>query len=649
MILWCSCLILGFTGTARACAQDKEAATWEGVLKNDSRLKAPVTFFFPQETWGTDQVFAILTKATGVKVSLAMPPTEGKVVFGIMGFSGQPAHAAMKVIADRQFVEGRWEKTEGGYQLHGKPKKTRTAQEQQDWLAKKHLAWVEILEKDPRLKAPVTLVLPKETWGTEPVLDVLAKMLGVPLSLANPPSGSKMVFFSLGFASRPGHYVLKRIADDHMIDGKWEKFGNGYQLHGKPKTVRTKEEDIAARTPPAWVSILEMDQRLKERITFKSGGKPGSEEVFKSLTDLTGVPMSLATPPKEGKIFFGAMQFTNQTASYVMIKIAQQFSEGKWEKAGDGYKLHGKAKRVLSPEDEAELANRSKPKTLAPWEEALQNDPRLAAKMTFNLANQALVEDRLEVIAKATGVPLALAEAFKDGKIMIPGSSAAAGAPARDIMRALAVVHFVDGKWEKVGDGYRLHGKPKNVITHAQLQEAAAKKKAQDEAMAKAAKKREELIAALPLRSDIKLRAKLTVKQGDAKLADMLRLLDRTTGLRVTLAENLTYHEPKLGMVQFPDAPAFALMELIAATDLENGRWVKNGDGYRLEGVSKSLAPPSPSSHVGFRWNLLLYGTGVVVLALGLIVFFWQWRRRNGRTVSTPVPPRNDAKGSDDS
>ena len=95
--------------------------------------------------------------------------------------------------------------------------------------------------------------------------------------------------------------------------------------------------------------------------------------------------------------------------------------------------------------------------------------------------------------------------------------------------------------------------------------------------------------------------------------------------MKFTLADNLAHHDPKLGGVKFVNTRAFAVMELIARNDIENGRWEKTEDGYRLEGGSHTPLPPRK-----FNWIWPALAGAVMCTAVGGFVLY---RRRGKKTM----------------
>ena len=149
---------------------------------------------------------------------------------------------------------------------------------------------------------------------------------------------------------------------------------------------------------------------------------------------------------------------------------------------------------------------------------------------------------------------------------------------------------------------------------------------------AKAAKATADFSKFHPLGLDPKLRARLTVVEKQPKLSDVLARLGTCTGLNFDLADNLTHHDPDLGVVTLPNVAAYSVMELITDKDLDNGRWEKIDGGYRLEGVSRALR--LPPGQFGLSWALA--ALGLVLLAAGA---FAMYRGRGKKAAAAPSKP----------
>lgn len=181
------------------------------------------------------------------------------------------------------------------------------------------------------------------------------------------------------------------------------------------------------------------------------------------------------------------------------------------------------------------------------WVDVLSNDPRLKVAVRFKVPRTPSFPEVFDHLQKATGVRLSFAGQTATSKMYFI-TAAEFTAPAWKVMERLAATQVTDGKWEKTGDAYVLHGKPKGPESDP----VNIAKKAHEEAKAKAA----EIAARFPLRTDPKLRAKVSVVEINPKLSDLLERLRQTTGLNFILADNLAGHDPKFGNVPLPDASA---------------------------------------------------------------------------------------------
>jgi hypothetical protein len=252
-------------------------------------------------------------------------------------------------------------------------------------------------------------------------------------------------------------------------------------------------------------------------------------------------------------------------------------------------------------------------------------------------------EEALDILQKATGVPLSWAGQTEKGKATF-GNATVSRMPAWQVMQQLAATQVTDGKWEKTGDGYVLHGIPKDFGPRPDPEKVKADKKAfaegvarkkqeYQEALAKNAKLHADYARLHPLGLDPKLRATFKVEKG-ATLPELMDLMRSATGLDFALSSSLAHHDPVLGFVDTPKAPAYWVMQVIAARGLDDGRWEKNDGGYRLEGVSHT---PKPPSNLGWVW-ILVGGTLFFALAGGA---FLTYRRRTNK-----LPVATDQKKS---
>jgi hypothetical protein len=95
------------------------------------------------------------------------------------------------------------------------------------------------------------------------------------------------------------------------------------------------------------------------------------------------------------------------------------------------------------------------------------------------------------------------------------------------------------------------------------------------------------------LLQDARLLATVNVDGMNRKIKDIIALLEAATQIRISVDENLKGHSPNYGSFQLGPTTASVVMDILEIHQLENGRWVKDGDGYLLTG--KSVAVKSPA------------------------------------------------------
>jgi hypothetical protein len=95
------------------------------------------------------------------------------------------------------------------------------------------------------------------------------------------------------------------------------------------------------------------------------------------------------------------------------------------------------------------------------WIKVLEEDARLDVDVDCDFVAPPTVVEVLALLHKATGVRLSPAEQM-DRQDACFGSVTAIEVPAWKVMEQLALNQVIDGKWEKSGDGYVLHGRPRN-------------------------------------------------------------------------------------------------------------------------------------------------------------------------------------------
>jgi hypothetical protein len=252
------------------------------------------------------------------------------------------------------------------------------------------------------------------------------------------------------------------------------------------------------------------------------------------------------------------------------------------------------------------------------WVEVLRNDACLKVSVTLKSESWPTPAALLEMLQKATGVPLSWAGEGDKDKVIL-GTTAAVNVPAWKIMQQLAVTQVTGGKWEKTGDGYELHGTPKQfgpAAEYARSEKGKAAIATMEEKRTDARKRAEDFAKFHPLAADLRLRARLKLVATQPPMADVFALLAKATGLEFTLAENLAAHSPDMGELALPNVAAYSVMEIIAQRDIEDGRWEKTESGYRLFGKSLVPLPPSPPT----RWPIVAAVVAAGILCTGFLI-----------------------------
>ncbi len=236
----------------------------------------------------------------------------------------------------------------------------------------------------------------------------------------------------------------------------------------------------------AWLHIVSKDPRLQVRMAI-SVSDPSIEQWLEELRKGTGLSITLADPPKVGRIasrlFFNPK---DKLPAWAIMRAGahNNFVEPRWEKTETGYRLHGKPNHVVSPERDAELAARKKAddeeveRLNKPWNDfaakyphlaVLRKDRRLFVKLTVQEQSLKLPElvRRLE---EATNLKLTFADNLKhhDPDLgtyldMRPGFFNAENHPAWQLMEYIGQQEVDDGRWIATKVGYHLEGKSQRL------------------------------------------------------------------------------------------------------------------------------------------------------------------------------------------
>jgi hypothetical protein len=232
----------------------------------------------------------------------------------------------------------------------------------------------------------------------------------------------------------------------------------------------------------------------------------------------------------------------------------------------------------------------------------LRNDTRLHVRINMDGVNPHL-QTVLEQLADATGLTFTVANNLKAHYPRF-GSIQLGNVRAFLPMELIASHELEGGKWVRVKAGYHLTGVSKAPVKPYPPAGAA-----------------EEILPAPDdpyyLRRDTRLHAKITVVEVDTDLPELLARLEAVTKLSLVLDPSLAQHRPALGSMQFKNVSAWMIMELLAQSQLDAGRWERTEAGYRLQG--KSLVPPPPAGPT--RWPIVAGGLLALAAFFGLLVF----------------------------
>lgn len=139
--------------------------------------------------------------------------------------------------------------------------------------------------------------------------------------------------------------------------------------------------------------------------------------------------------------------------------------------------------------------------------------------------------------------------------------------------------------------------------------------------------------AASALRNDPALQVQMTVDFKRPKAQEILERLRDATKMDFTLAEDINQEYPALGSLSCRNVPAWVIMEELAKSKRIEGRWHKDGAGYRLVGNGKPAViaekPKERTSEPSVGLRLLLVA---VPLILALSLAYWWIKRREQRT-----------------
>ena len=144
---------------------------------------------------------------------------------------------------------------------------------------------------------------------------------------------------------------------------------------------------------------------------------------------------------------------------------------------------------------------------------------------------------------------------------------------------------------------------------------------------------------AFPLRNVPALQVKVTGDFKRPKVGEVLEKLRASTGLDLTLDNDINQKYPALGSLSCRNTPAWVVMEELAKSKRIEGRWEKDGSGYRLVRNGNPVVIPE-ASDVSTETtkrktsSTLMFFIPAASLLLILSLAYWWVRRRTGRMVA---------------
>jgi hypothetical protein len=129
---------------------------------------------------------------------------------------------------------------------------------------------------------------------------------------------------------------------------------------------------------------------------------------------------------------------------------------------------------------------------------------------------------------------------------------------------------------------------------------------------------------------DRRLRKPVTFNMTAPHIEDVLRKLQEETGVNLTRDDDIQNKYPAKGSVSFTGVPAWTVMDFMAGSKRVEGRWEKDGDGYRLVPNGNPLDIPEEledrlAAAKSRFWLYVYIGVGAL---LALAISVWTMKRR---------------------
>lgn len=154
------------------------------------------------------------------------------------------------------------------------------------------------------------------------------------------------------------------------------------------------------------------------------------------------------------------------------------------------------------------------------------------------------------------------------------------------------------------------------------------------------------------LQNDPALRVMLTVHFKRPKAQDILDRLRTETKVDLVLADNIDREREVLGSLSCQNMPAWLILEQLAKSQIIQGKWERDGNGYRLTSplpppVPANAEPPPPPGPAKLGFHYFLFA--LPLIAVFGIVLLIRYRRRSQKTASgaeQPIPASKKSPSS---
>jgi hypothetical protein len=138
--------------------------------------------------------------------------------------------------------------------------------------------------------------------------------------------------------------------------------------------------------------------------------------------------------------------------------------------------------------------------------------------------------------------------------------------------------------------------------------------------------------------SDLRFRKLVSFQVSLPLVEDILGKLREGTGVSLTRANDIQNEYPAAGSLFYMGIPAWKVMDRVAESKYVQGRWEKDGDGYRLVRNGNPVAPPEINEFAqappspGWQGAARVVAVVVTVTIIGVLCFLMIRRKRLATT-----------------